>query len=91
MTEICQSCAMPLDKPEVMGTEKDGEKNRDYCLYCYSEGVFAQECSLDGMIEHCLKFLEDFNRNSGRNLTHEEAKEEMKKFFPTLKRWQEKD
>lgn len=31
---------MPLDKPELMGTEKDGSKSNEYCIYCYQNGVF---------------------------------------------------
>lgn len=32
---------MPLDKPELMGTEKDGSQNREYCIYCYKNGAFT--------------------------------------------------
>jgi radical SAM superfamily enzyme len=38
---FCQSCSMPLDKPEMMGTEKDGSKSKEYCTYCYQNGVFV--------------------------------------------------
>lgn len=31
---------MPLDKPELLGTEKDGSKSKEYCSYCYQNGVF---------------------------------------------------
>jgi len=34
--KFCQSCGMPLN-PEVLGTEKDGSKNEEYCTYCYAE------------------------------------------------------
>ncbi|HEU5363925.1 MAG TPA: zinc ribbon domain-containing protein [Hanamia sp.] len=37
---FCQSCSMPLDKPELLGTEKDGSKSHEYCLYCYQDGAF---------------------------------------------------
>ncbi|MBX9781718.1 MAG: zinc ribbon domain-containing protein [Chitinophagaceae bacterium] len=37
----CQSCSMPLDKPELLGTEKDGKKNNEYCVYCYQNGAFT--------------------------------------------------
>jgi hypothetical protein len=39
--QFCQSCSMPLDKPELLGTEKDGSKNQEYCVYCYKEGAFT--------------------------------------------------
>jgi hypothetical protein len=38
---FCQSCGMPLDKPELLGTEKDGSKSHEYCLYCYQDGAFV--------------------------------------------------
>lgn len=38
---FCQSCSMPLDKPELLGTEKDGSKNKEYCTYCYQNGAFT--------------------------------------------------
>jgi radical SAM superfamily enzyme len=37
---FCQSCSMPLDKPEMMGTEKNGTKSKEYCIYCYQNGAF---------------------------------------------------
>jgi radical SAM superfamily enzyme len=37
---FCQSCSMPLDKPELLGTEKDGAKSKEYCTYCYQNGAF---------------------------------------------------
>ncbi|XZF15171.1 zinc ribbon domain-containing protein [Chitinophagaceae bacterium MMS25-I14] len=39
-TKFCQSCSMPLDSQEMMGTEKDGSKNQEYCKYCYQDGHF---------------------------------------------------
>lgn len=36
----CQSCSMPIDKPEFQGTEKDGSKSKEYCVYCYTDGAF---------------------------------------------------
>ena len=32
--KFCQSCGMPLS-PEVLGTNADGSKNEEYCIYCY--------------------------------------------------------
>ncbi|MBZ5855586.1 zinc ribbon domain-containing protein [Flavihumibacter profundi] len=47
---FCQSCSMPIDKPELMGTEKDGSRNKEYCTYCYQNGSFVNpNMSLDEM------------------------------------------
>ena len=44
--KFCQSCGMPLN-PEVLGTEKDGSKNEEYCTYCYADGHFTVECTME--------------------------------------------
>ena len=38
---ICQSCSMPLTDDSLLGTEKDGTKNHEYCKYCYQNGSFV--------------------------------------------------
>ncbi|MBR5685552.1 MAG: pyridoxamine 5'-phosphate oxidase family protein [Muribaculaceae bacterium] len=84
--KFCQSCGMPLTD-EVLGTNADGSKNEEYCMYCYKDGKFTQECTMDEMIEHCAQFVGEFNEGSGLKLTREEAIGQMKMFFPHLKRW----
>lgn len=37
---FCQSCGMPVTE-ELLGTEANGEKNPDYCTYCYQKGAFT--------------------------------------------------
>ena len=32
---------MPLSKPELLGTEKDGSPKKYYCKYCYRNGQFT--------------------------------------------------
>ena len=77
---------MPLTD-EVLGTNADSSKNKEYCMYCYKDGKFTQECTMDEMIEHCAKFVGEFNDGSGQRLTREEAIGQMKMYFPHLKRW----
>lgn len=85
--KLCQSCAMPLDKKEYLGTNADMSPNDEYCIYCFKDGAFAQDITLDEMIEHCLLFLDEFNKDTSLKMTKEEAKASMQAFFPTLKRW----
>ena len=54
---FCQSCGMPLTD-DVLGTNADGSKNEDYCTYCYKEGKFLQDFTMDEMIEHCAQLME---------------------------------
>jgi len=37
---LCQSCSMPLEIEHVKGTEKNGSKSKEYCIYCYENGQF---------------------------------------------------
>jgi hypothetical protein len=47
---ICQSCSMPMEKPELKGTNKNGSKNDEYCIYCYQDGAFIKpNMTLDEM------------------------------------------
>lgn len=72
---------MPLTD-EIMGTNADGSRNGDYCIYCYKDGRFTQDCTMEQMIDHCAKFTDEINKSTGMNLTPEQAKEQMRGFFP---------
>ena len=58
-TEICQSCGMPMGNESLLGTEKDGSKNHEYCTYCYRNGAFVNpSMSLAEMTGFVKDFLE---------------------------------
>lgn len=88
--KFCQSCGMPLTD-ENKGSNTDGSKNEDYCIYCYRDGKFTQDFNMNQMIEFCAQFTDQMNKEAGWNFTPEQAKEQMRKFFPYLKRWKQKD
>ena len=88
--KFCQSCGMPLTE-KIMGTNADGSRNEDYCVYCYKDGAFTQDCTMEQMIDFCAQFTDQMNKQAGWNLTPEQAKEQMRKYFPQLKRWKNKD
>lgn len=88
-TKFCQSCGMPMTVTEEFGKNENGSRNEDYCCYCFQDGKFTQNYTLDEMIEHCAQFTEEFNKGNGTTYTKAEAIEEMKKFFPQLKRWKQ--
>ena len=67
--KYCQSCGMPLIDEKELGTNKDGSRNEEYCIYCFEQGDLVK---------------------SNPNMTEEEAKDNMRKFFPCLKRWRNK-
>ncbi|MBR5388470.1 MAG: zinc ribbon domain-containing protein [Clostridia bacterium] len=79
--KICQSCAMPLDSDDLLGTNKDGSVNHDYCKYCYKDGEFTDDVSMEEYIEMCSQFGEQ------AGMTNEQMREYCAAVFPTLKRW----
>ena len=67
---------MPLTD-ENRGTNVDGSRSEDYCVYCYKNGEFTQEFTMTQMIEFCLQFFDQWNVQAECKLTP--------------KRWKEKD
>ena len=84
--KFCQSCGMPLTN-EILGTNADGSKNEEYCIYCYKDGAFTGDFTMEEMVEFCSQFVDEFNKNTGKSLTRDEYKVELRKYFPSLKRW----
>ena len=68
---------MPLTE-EVLGTNADGSKNDEYCIYCYKDGKFLQECTMEEMIEHCAQFVDEVNKGLPQPITKEEYIGQMK-------------
>ena len=85
--QFCQSCGMPLTD-EVLSTEADGSKNEEYCIYCYKDGTFTGDFTMEEMAEFCAQFVDEYNKNTGQSLTREEYKQMLLQYFPNLKRWQ---
>ena len=87
LPQFCQSCGMPLTRIEDCGTNADGSTNFDYCQYCYKDGHFLQDMTMEQMIEHCVQFVDEVNKNMPKPMTREEYKQMMYGFFPMLRRW----
>ena len=85
--KFCQSCGMPLTE-EILGTNADGSKNEEYCIYCYKDGAFTGDFTMEEMVEFCSQFVDEFNKNTGQNLSREDYKDVLRQFYPSLKRWQ---
>ena len=60
-TVFCQSCAMPMVKEEDYGTNVDGRKNADYCVYCYKNGKFTSDTTMEEMIAFCAPLISKGN------------------------------
>ena len=72
---------MPMPDDSVLGTDRDGSVNSDYCRYCYDKGKFLHDVSMEEFIDMCSEFGEQ------AGMTNEQMHEHCSKVFPTLKRW----
>ena len=83
---FCQSCAMPLEKPDLFGTNADGTQSTEYCTYCFQNGKFTEPTiTLTQMIEKCVVIM-----TQRKIMSEHQAKELMSKTIPMLKRWRSK-
>ena len=78
---ICQSCGMAMHNSDF-GRNADGNMNTDYCKYCYPDGKFVKDETMEEMIESCIPFYdgEEFD-------TAEDARRYLEKLYPNLNRW----
>ncbi|MEI5906323.1 zinc ribbon domain-containing protein [Bacillus spongiae] len=78
---VCQSCAMPMENEKLFGTNQDGSKNEEYCVYCYKNGVFTANVTMNEMVNICVPHLVE------EGMKEAEARKMMEGVLPTLKRW----
>jgi hypothetical protein len=82
MEKLCQSCGMPMADEALFGTNADGSKNEEYCKYCFENGSFGKDETLEEMIATCIPFMVE------EGMKEEEAKGILESTLPQLKRWQ---
>ena len=76
---ICQCCGMPLED-EIIGRDKDGALNEDYCKWCYADGTYTYS-DMDELIDVCVRHL------ANENFSEEQARAYMKQRLPELDYW----
>ena len=76
---VCQCCGMPLDD-SIIGKNKDGSLNEDYCQWCYVDGTYTYS-DMDDLIRVCIPHMVE------QGFTEEQAREHMKHILPTLDYW----
>lgn len=77
---------MPLTD-EILGTNADGSKSEEFCIYCYKDGAFTGNYTMEEMADYCSMFVDEYNKNMGKQLTKCEYKQQLLQWFPKLKRW----
>ena len=76
---ICQCCGMPLDD-SIIGRNKDGTLNEDYCQWCFADGTYTYS-NMDDLIDVCLGHMVN------ENFSEEQARIYLKQTLPKLDYW----
>ncbi len=76
---ICQCCGMPLDD-SLIGRNRDGSLNEDYCKWCFADGTYTYS-DMDDLIDVCIRHM------ANENFSEEQARAYMKQLLPTLDYW----
>ena len=76
---VCQCCGMPLED-EMLGRDKDGTLNEDYCQWCYADGMYTYS-NLDDLIDVCVRHM------ASEGFEEEQAREYLKQTLPQLDYW----
>ncbi|NOT06574.1 MAG: transcriptional regulator [Gemmatimonadales bacterium] len=80
---FCQSCSMPLEKPDDFGTDQAGYRENDYCRHCYKGGAFTEP---DMTMEQMLDVSVGFMVRQGI-MPEASARALLGDVMPRLKRW----
>lgn len=76
---ICQCCGMPLEDA-IIGRNKDGTLNEDYCQWCYADGTYTYS-DMDDLIRVCIPQMVK------QGFSEEQARSYMKEKLPQLDYW----
>ena len=76
---ICQCCGMPLDD-SIIGKNKDGTLNEDYCQWCYADGTYTYS-NMDDLIDVCVGHMVN------ETFSEEQARIYLKQTLPKLDYW----
>lgn len=76
---ICQCCGMPLEDA-IIGKEKDGTPNEDYCQWCYADGTYTYH-NMDDLMDVCVKHM------VSENFSEEQARSYLGQVLPKLDYW----
>ena len=76
---ICQCCGMPLED-SIIGRNRDGTLNEDYCKWCYADGTYTYS-DMDDLIDVSVRHMVN------ESVTEEQARLYMKQLLPTLDYW----
>ena len=81
---ICQCCGMPIDDDSILGRDKDGILNEEYCKWCYADGTYTYN-DMDELIDVCVKNMVN------ENFTEKQARSYLNEMLPKLDYWKRYD
>lgn len=76
---ICQCCGMPMGD-EIIGRDKDGSLNENYCKWCYADGTYTYS-NMDDLIDICIPHMTE------QGFSEEQARAYMQEMLPKLDYW----
>ena len=76
---VCQCCGMPLEDA-IIGKNKDGSLNENYCKWCYADGTYTYS-DMDDLIEVCVPNM------VSEQFSEEQVRAYLKQLLPTLDYW----
>ena len=76
---VCQCCGMPLEDT-LIGRNKDGSLNENYCKWCYADGTYTYS-DMDDLIEVCVPNM------VSEQFSEEQVRAYLKQLLPTLDYW----
>ncbi len=71
---------MPLSRPDDFGTNADGSRSGNYCRYCFKNGAFTAECSMEELRAFCSEIAA-----APDSLSPADAKNRLRRLFYSLK------
>ena len=76
---VCQCCGMPLEDA-ILGRNRDGSLNEDYCQWCYADGTYTYS-DMDELIRVCIPQMVK------QGFSEDQARTYMQQKLPTLDYW----
>ena len=76
---VCQCCGMPL-QDGIIGRNRDGSLNEDYCKWCFADGTYTYS-DMDDLIRVCVPNMVQ------QGFTEDQARTYMREMLPKLDYW----
>lgn len=71
----------------IKGINADGSPSHEYCIFCFADGVFTTEMTMEEMIEYDLNSIKMAMGFAGKEVDVDATRELLITYLPTLRRW----